>query len=158
MKPIRFRFVLGNGWGSWAISLVSFGHLSHVDVETDDGNGLIGARSDDIGGGSGVRLRPYPYEKVVAVVRIELQVLEEQHARFWAFIEAQIGKPYDKLAIFAFVIDRNWRDEDAWFCSELQARALEVAGVLREAFLPVNKVTPVMLAELLTEIGGKIIT
>ncbi|MGH7099502.1 MAG: hypothetical protein ACREE4_17820 [Stellaceae bacterium] len=44
------------------------------------------------------------------------------------FARFQIGKPFDWAAVFAFAFDRDWRCENAWFCSELVAAALEIGG------------------------------
>ena len=44
----------------------------------------------------------------------------------------QVGKPYDKLAIVAFAVNRDWRSPDAWFCDELVAAGLEHAQEVRK--------------------------
>jgi len=54
-------------------------------------------------------------------------------------LPAQIGKPYDKLAIFAFEVDRVWRSKDAWFRDELVAAGLEHAEVVRRLAPCVNR-------------------
>ena len=151
---MKLQFVRGGDLASSAIGWFSAGHLSHVDAILADG-GLLGARSDSIGGKPpGVQIRPpgYAYWPLRVVYDIPSTAAQEQ--QFWTFLYQQIGKPYDKLAIMAFLFNRNWRDGDAWFCSELQARALECAGILKPSLLPANKVTPVMLAELVGEIGS----
>jgi hypothetical protein len=53
----------------------------------------------------------------------------------WDFPKAQLGKPYDKLAIVAFAVNRDWRSPDAWFCDELVAAGLEHAEVVRAGAL-----------------------
>lgn len=149
---IRLRFVLGSGWASSAISVFSAGHLSHVDAVMPDGT-LLGARSDNVGGGKGVRERPNPYETAAKVLWAEITAQPDQEADFYAFLRKQLGKPYDHLSIFAFAINRNWRDDDAWYCSELIAAALEDALILTKTlYLPFNKITPVMLAVLVSEL------
>lgn len=151
---LTLRFVQGKGFGSQAIAIFSAGHLSHVDVKMPDGM-LLGARSDDVGGGEGVLERPDPYEQVAQVVYATIPALPEQEAKFYVFLRDQLHKPYDKLAIVAFAFDRNWRDGDAWYCSELIAAALEAAGILTKTlYLPFNKITPVMLATLVSELPG----
>jgi len=101
---ITLRFVLGHGWASRVISLFSAGHLSHVDVVMPDGR-LLGARSDNVGGGDGVLERPNPYEPVSAATYFQIAASPEQQAKFYDFLQQQLGKPYDHLAIFAFAID-----------------------------------------------------
>jgi uncharacterized protein YycO len=101
----------------------------------------------------GVQIRPAGYRKWPVVIVYTIVAGPGQEADFWDFLMAQIGKPYDWRAIIAFAINRDWRDDSAWYCSELQARALEVAGVIKPGYLGVNKVTPVMLAEVVSQIG-----
>lgn len=158
---IRLRFVQGHGWASRLIAWFSADHLSHVDAIMPDGT-LLGARSDDIGGvppWRGVRRRHYvpePYEPVRLFKIYQIPSTNRQEAAFYGFLASQEGRPYDKLAILAFFIDRNWRDEDAWYCSELQAAALIEAGLLAHGYLSANKITPVMLAELVSLIPGAV--
>jgi uncharacterized protein YycO len=151
---IRLAFRLGLGWTSRLIARFSAGHLSHVDVKLPNGK-LLGARSDNVGGGEGVRERPDPYEPVAKMVYFEIEATPEQLAKFYGFLYDQLGKPYDHLAILAFIWNRNWRDDDAWYCSELVAAALEEAGMLKQTlYLPYNKITPVALATLVSDLPG----
>jgi hypothetical protein len=153
---IRLQFVCGSGVGSRSISWFSSGHLSHVDALMPDGR-LLGARSDHVGGvPSGVWVRPYDYEKVISKVIFEINTVSlEQEDKFYSFLRAEVGKGYDHLAILAFLLNRNWRDLDAWICSELQAAALEYCGYLPKLYLPSNKITPVALAFALSATGAK---
>src|SRR5207248_8655061 len=86
----------------------------------------------------GVLIRPFnpcPYldPPKVAVV----QCTEEVARKTVEFARSQIGRPFDKKAMHAFLRDRagipkagrDWRDPTMWFCSELQVRALEVGGL-----------------------------
>ena len=71
------------------------------------------------------------------------------------FLKAQLGKPYDTLAIEAFAFNRDWRSPDAWFCDELVAAGLEQAEVVgklapsvyrldvRDLYLVVSAIAPV---------------
>lgn len=156
MSEVVLRFCAGTGFSSGAIEYFGAGNWSHVDNETP--NGLLGARSDHVGGQpSGVWPRPLDYEKSPRWVRMQLPCTASQYQTWLNFLYQQVSKPYDKLAILAFVIGRNWRDDDAWFCSELAARALEVAGILPPLFLSPNKITPGALALAVSAAGGKII-
>lgn len=105
---------------------------------------LLGARSDKVGGKpAGVQVRPDGYEAWSRIERVSLQATPEQEAKFRTFLTAQIGKPYDSLAIAAFAVGRDWREPDSWFCSELQAAALEASGWLPRPLASVaNEITP----------------
>jgi hypothetical protein len=155
---IRLQFVMGSGLPSEAIAWFSAGELSHVDAIMSDGS-LLGARSDAIGGQlPGVRIRPAFYEKWARRVVMEIPATDSETTVFYDFIMKQVGKPYDKTAIFGFVADRNWREDDSWFCSELQSAGLEQAGVVPPLFLAANKITPAALALLASAINGKVTT
>lgn len=93
---------------------------------------------------TGVRERPLAdmvrdashYEAISIPCRDPVQVL--------AAARSQIGKPYDWKGVMAFWFRRNWRDDRAFFCSELIAWALEVCGqpaFRREA----HRISPEML-------------
>jgi hypothetical protein len=158
---IVLQFVLGFDFVSWLISWFSAGHFSHVDAVVPVGHPkyqagyLIGARSDAIGGKPpGVQVRPPNYERWARRVVFTIPCTADQEAAFWAFIEAQIGKGYDMSAIFAFIVNRDWRNTAKWFCSELQAAALEIAKIIGTIFTGYNKVPPVMLADILSAIAG----
>jgi hypothetical protein len=126
--PITLRWVAGVGFGAGLIEWFSHARSSHVGALLPDGSEL-GARSSRIGAvPAGVQTRPPAYEEWKRTLTVKLLSSDVQRAAFWTFLKEQIGKPYDLAAIFGFASDRNWREPDAWFCSELQARALEVCG------------------------------
>lgn len=154
MPDIELQFVSEDTLGSHLIGWFSAGHLSHVDAVEGEGlwrNGLLGARTDH---NTGVQIRPLNYARFTRRVLATIPASDIQYGLWRKFLWDQIGKPYDKLAIFGFLVNRNWRDEDAWFCSELQARALEVAGIVENFYLACNKITPVALALAVSAIPG----
>lgn len=55
----------------------------------------------------------------------------------------QVGKKYDWTGIFAFVLQREWQDDRAWFCSELIGWAAMTLLPWRPEL--VHRVTPQML-------------
>jgi hypothetical protein len=151
---IRLQFVLGTGLSSAAIAWFSAGTFSHVDAILRDGS-LLGARSDQVGGQhAGVRIRPPYYEHWRSRVVMSLPATPEKELKFYEYLKKQLGKPYDMTAIWGFATGRNWRDPQDWFCSELQAAALEVAEVIPRLYTPANKITPATLATLLSAIGA----
>ena len=153
---IRLQFVLGGGLSSAAIAWFSSGHFSHVDAVLPSGD-LLGARSDQIGLiPPGVQQRPPMYERWRERVVMKFTTDPAKERKFYDFLHDQLGKPYDKTAILGFVAGRDWRSADAWFCSELQAAALEIAEITPLLYCPTNKVTPATLAAIGSAIGGVI--
>lgn len=154
---ITLQFVLGEGISAKAISWFSAGHFSHVDVIVPQG--LLGARPDSIGGAPpGVWIRPQYYDTWSKVVLMEIAATKEQEEDFIDFLHDQLAKPYDMTAIWAFVINRDWREVDSWFCSELISAALEHAGICSRMYDGVNKITPVSLAVVASAMGALIRT
>jgi hypothetical protein len=152
---IKLQFVREAALSSQAIAWFSAGHLSHVDAVLPDGR-LLGSRDDLVGGKPrGVYIRPPGYAKFVKRVLMTIPATDEQEQRFYDFLFDQIGKPYDFEALWAFVVNRNWREPDSWICSELQSAAGEAAGILPELYLAANKITPVACALAYSAAGGK---
>jgi hypothetical protein len=133
MGAITLQFVTSRDPESWAIRTFQRGWCSHVDSVMDDGC-LLGARSD-----RGVQISPPNYEKFARVERAVISVPYYKEKAYYDFLKAQLGKPYDKLAIAAFAFNRNWRETDAWFCDELVAAGLEHAEVVRKLAPCVNR-------------------
>jgi hypothetical protein len=106
---------------------------------------------------SGVQIRPQDYADFVEKVRLSVDVAPDVKARFEFFLLCQTGKPYDYAAIWAFFVNRNWRDTNSWICSELQAAAAEHAGVVPHLYLAAPKITPVAWA-LAASAGGAQVT
>lgn len=126
-KSIVLQFSRDEDFGSRLIRWFDHGDFSHVDIVQDSGR-LYGARSDVcVGVPAGVQSRPSTYAKFTATKRVTIPVTDTQCEVFWKFVLSQEGKPYDSIGIFGFIIGRNWREDDAWFCSELVCRGLEVA-------------------------------
>lgn len=142
---LELLFRRGVSWSSLALGWFGGDYWSHVDIVWPDGR-LLGARSDlievgDVTYPSGFQLRPNPYERVRDETRISIPCTAAELARANAWAYTQIGSPYDWRAIFAFALDRNWREEGDWFCSEAGARYIEMGLGIK---LPVsdNKVPP----------------
>lgn len=154
------QFVLARGWSSFAILLAGAGTatlgFSHVDIVLPDGT-LFGARSDAVGGKPpGVQRRPPGYGNDSWVRReiFELKSTRAQEKAGYDFLYAQEGKPYDKLAIFAFFIARDWREDDSWICDELYLSFLIAAGVCPPLYLPANRLNPTGAAVVASALGA----
>lgn len=59
----------------------------------------------------------------------------------WAL--TQEGKPYDRSAILGIALDRDWAEEDSWFCSELVAASfLKTGNNLFNMMAKASRITP----------------
>jgi hypothetical protein len=141
---IVLQFVRGTELDSKLIEWFGGGPLfSHVDSVLSDGR-LLGARSDAVGGApAGVQIRSPDYVQGLVTLRVELACSDLVTGRYYDFVNSQIGKPYDKTGIMAFVFGRDWQEDDSWFCSELVASGLEKSGYFPyKPVSPSNKITP----------------
>jgi len=142
MSAIVLQFVEGTGLGSGMIRWFGHGSYSHVDAVLPDGS-LLGARSDVIDGiPAGVQIRPADYVAKEKVTRISLPATHEQTREFYQFMHDEIGRPYNKIGILAFVVNANWTSIGAWFCSQLVTAKLMSCKWLRHLSEPANKVDP----------------
>lgn len=151
---ITLQFVLGGGLPSQAIAWFSAGGFSHVDAVGPNGQ-LYGARSDRVGLiDPGVQWRLPGYANWKQRVVMSLPVAGTTEKLFWDFLLSQQYKPYDSSAIWGFASGRDWRTKDSWFCSELQAAALEASGASPDLYTPINKITPAALALVMSALGA----
>lgn len=150
-SQIALQFASASDLGSEAIEWFSHGMWSHVDSLLPDGS-LLGARDDEVGGApAGVQIRPPGYKNFARALRVDLAADDAMTARYYDFVRAQIGKPYDQRGILAFVAGRDWRSPGAWFCSELVAAGLEACGFFAWPLAaPANRITPSDLVLLLS--------
>lgn len=115
--------------------------FSHIDAVLPAWTGregqLLGARFK-----GGVQIRPAGYLPSARATRFTIDCAPQQESLFYEFLFNQIGKPYDWRAILAFVVDRDWRCPDAWYCSELFSAALEHCGRIPRLFAPESRLTP----------------
>lgn len=136
---ILIRFVQYSDLMGLAISAASYGHwATHVDVVMPSGE-WVGAHV--VGG---VAVRPADYDRGSRLQQrfVALPCDEWTAAKFYGFVEAQVGKPYDISAIAAFVTFRDWSHDDRWFCSELPAKGLMVCSLLAPVAAKLSKITP----------------
>jgi hypothetical protein len=159
---VKAQFVLARGLSSAVIQLAGGGTralgFSHVDMVLPTGE-LLGSRTDyPVNGQTGVQIRPPDYAKHTWIRQIvmELKATPDQEALFYNYAKLQVGKPYDKLAIIAFFADRDWRDDEAWFCDELLLACTEKSGLCPPLYLPNNKFNPTGAACIWSALGASI--
>lgn len=151
MSAIVLRFVTCDDPISYGIRAAEYGFwASHVEALMPDDT-LLGAHAK-----GGVLARPRDYDKGQFARELFVTIPVEDPAveLFHAFLKAQLGKPYDMEAILAFVARRDWQDQGAWFCSELQAAALAACGWFASPLATeFNHITP---RDLLLIVSGRV--
>lgn len=142
-QTITLSFVTQADLGSWAIRQFDHGSFSHVDCILPDGR-YLGARDDLIAGvPRGVQIRPPAYAPFSRQLQIVLHPPPEICRPFYLFLHDQLGKAYDATGLVGnFIVDRDWRTPDSWWCSELHGAALEQGVLIRPLETPLNKLTP----------------
>lgn len=117
--------------------------FSHVDALLPNGDCLGSRHGRDGGYPPGVQIRKPGYAPFTRTLVVTLPCTDEVEAAFYGWLRTQIGKPYDTLAILAFAAERNWREDNAWFCDEFIAAGMEKSKFLTHPLaFAVNKLTP----------------
>lgn len=132
---MKVHFCKSNDIGGLIIRLFTFSRWNHVAIEV----GGVVYESVTAGGVRRVPARSFPrlWEKTTSV-----EVSVENPAEMLAFLNAQVGRPYDWSAIFALPFRKSWQARDKWFCSELVAEALIAGGSNAIPRLKSYRVTP----------------
>jgi hypothetical protein len=158
METLTWRLVGGTDCSSRAIAWFGGGLYSHIDFRESDGS-YTGARADRIGGQPpGYFTRPADYipaRKLLRTLFLTLSVTAEQARAFRIASNLKLHAPYDRSAIWGFLLGRNWRDPGSWECAEAQADSCEKAGIFAPLILSTNKITPNDMALLLSALGAK---
>lgn len=132
---MRLLFCRGHGLISAIIRWQTWGRYSHVAIE-------IGGWVYEAVPVKGVRKLPAASYNWKDVDIFTADGYNE--AVVWAFLETQVGKPYDYLGVLRFL--PRWKNSDysskRWFCSELFFTALP--GLLER--VAAVKVNPAMLS------------
>lgn len=149
---MKVRFVTGNDPLS---NMIRFGErdgwATHAEAVLPDGS-LLGAHID-----GGVQIRAAGYDKITTTRELIVEitaVTPDAEVAFYAFCHQQVGKPYDVTAIVGFALNRDWRQSDSWFCSELMAAALETCGYLPKLSAADNHISP---RDLLLVLSGRML-
>lgn len=156
---VTLRFVAHRGIFNWACSMLAqngfpFTHVEYIrpalppsDKYPDGRNACyIGSMGD-----GGVMARDQYYDvdgfsdapNFLREMFVDVEVTPDQAAIFEAFLESQVGKPYDYLAVLAFFWpSRDWEEFDHWDCAELIGAALGECGLLpREMAVKFSRLT-----------------
>jgi hypothetical protein len=149
---IKLQFSRSTELVSLLIAKACRSQFSHVDAVLEDGN-LLGASDSPkapviAGNPGGVAIRPPNYQPFAIRRTAHIFVPTRVEKRFYEILRSQLGEPFDNSAMHAVFSGRpdsgrNWKDEGAWFCSELKAWALEEAGAFDvPPLISKDRVTP----------------
>jgi len=134
---IKVHFCNSKKPGAILINIFTLSRYSHVAIETDK-------RIYESRLATGVHC-PKSLHSIKRT--IVFNDLNEDHIK--AFLDTQVGKPYDKTAIMSFIFRRDWQETGSWFCSELVAMALKVGGI-KNIPKNVSKIDPGFLYKLIS--------
>jgi hypothetical protein len=134
---IILRFVHAGGLGSNAIDFESGGLYSHVEAVTHDGK-YLGAHVE-----MGVAVRPPDYETFDREKFVLLPADDEMSAKFYHYLYAVVGEPYDFAAIAGFVVHMDAHQKHRVICSALQTLALRWCEYLPVPLpVPAHEISP----------------
>ena len=122
--------VLCTHYGSataWFLRFVMWSKWSHSAVY-DEQTGWVYDTTFLQGGckrtQAGVFFKRYPKFEIT-----DMGLHDEGGAAKW--LEAQLGKPYDWTALLSFIVQRDWQEDDKWFCSEWTETCRSLFGTRR---------------------------
>jgi hypothetical protein len=144
-EMIRYQFVASAALTSrliawWGSGYASHGY-SHVDCLMVNGD-LIGARWDDVGGGSGVRVRSQFYEKWIRRTVVEIPCTLAQSIEWDAWVRRQCGKPYDPGAILGFLTGDDRHSPGRWICSAMACASGEYVKIIQSPPVKTSEISP----------------
>lgn len=117
---VKILFCTSGKIGARLIRGVTWSFWSHVAIV--DGDHVIEAVWPCV--------RRAPLADVIAAhpdfVVVDIPCPDDAAGIAWA--RSQIGAPYDLSGMVGLGINRDWQDDSKWWCSELTAAALRVAG------------------------------
>ncbi|MDX1532664.1 MAG: hypothetical protein R3230_00500 [Nitrosopumilaceae archaeon] len=130
---MHIHFCKSNGIAGLIIRFFTFSKWNHVAIQI--GDNVYEATPLGV-----KRIPNYGFMQGWSrVTTINLEGLDESAAK--KFLDKQLGKPYDWLALVALPFRKSWQSSKRWFCSELVSQALIHAGV-REFKIDPWRITP----------------
>jgi len=154
---IKVHFTYSNNLFSKLTRLFTVSQFSHIEIEVD---GMCYSAKPFVG----VYKQTAEELKTDKNIVIESFILkhkptEAQKELILNFLNLQVGKKYDYKAVIACgLFKRDWENNlDKWFCSELVAKSLELAGLrLINKYYKPNRVIPedLVLSLRLVKIGA----
>lgn len=145
---LAFRKFWHGGVFDWLVALWTWSKYSHVELILDVVEGTTGQMFSSSYADDGVRFILRGSRKAPDYDYVDIPISEDE--RHTIFINAinELGKNYDLLGVFRFVIPLIHDDANDWFCSEICTYLLKSIGKLPH--VTPNKVTPKELYQLVT--------
>jgi uncharacterized protein YycO len=119
---MRILFCSSNTPLSWAIRLLTWSKHSHVAILAPNNETVYEATSPRVHKTTLAALKKYE----TTIQAVDFHLARPEAAIAW--LETQVGKPYDWTALLSFIVHRDWASPNKWFCSELAAMAWDKGG------------------------------
>ena len=125
-----------------AIKILTASRLSHVDFILDDYT-VCGSVPK-----LGVVQQPLKQrlDECNFAESLYIPTTLSQDEALFTWLASQLGKHYDWSALFtSFILQRDWQDDDKWFCAELVAAGFDIIGLPIVYGKRYHRITPAML-------------
>ena len=136
---MRILFCRSGGLLSWAIRTLTWSRWGHVAILAPDNETVYEAVWPRVHKTTLAELKKH--EKVIQAV--DMHLARPEAAIAW--LETQIGKPYDWVALLSFIVRHDWASPRKWFCSELASMAWDKGGTPLFRRSAVYRISPGML-------------
>jgi uncharacterized protein YycO len=127
----------GKSFFSKLIMVKTFSNITHTSAFLND-EVVIEAW----GGGVEKRTWREGHTKGTRIRIMRVDCTKEQEEKFYAFLESQKGKKYDRAGIFGIAFSVKTENPNKWFCSELIFAAAQYAGIELLKRIEAHKVYP----------------
>jgi cell wall-associated NlpC family hydrolase len=146
MNTVQILFSADSSWASKVTRFFLNSRWSHVVIIDPTTKTRIEAYPLQ-----GVRERPLAVDALPTHKYTEFAIVNIPHPNPQAVFDmarTQLGKPYDLLGALGVGINRDWQEDDKWFCSEFVAWAFEKTGSSLFRSEAVKRISPQDLWEL----------
>lgn len=126
------------GISAWLLRFIMWSRWSHAAIY----DSKMGVVYDTTFWQGGVRKTPSAqfFSKYTSREVRTMGYHDVRSARAW--LDQQIGKPYDWTALLSWIVRRDWQQDDAWFCSELVEACRNKFAVRRVFRERASRITP----------------
>lgn len=120
---MKIFFSASDGLSASATRSFEGGQYNHTGFILPDG------RVIEVTGEYGVHFKPSIDSVVSRSTKLKIYEISLPNEKLAVeFLFNQIGKPYDRTAIWGFILRRDWQEDDSWTCAELLGMFLLIGG------------------------------